>query len=170
MKVLLSLASLAATLLIAGLVQAAGPAPQAASAAAIPGAVAPLGLAELHQRLVAAGYRDISELNRQRDQVEAEARDRDGRRVELAVDPHTAGVRRIELKREREHEREHDGATTSGLDLAQLIARVEAAGYRAVSRIEREHDEVEVRAEDAQGRRVTLRLDPLTGALRDGRR
>lgn len=171
MKIAPSIAALSAALLIAGLVQAAGPAPQAASAAATapsaatataPTAAAPLSLAELHQRLVAAGYRDITELQRKRGQVEAEARDRDGRRVELTLDPGSAALRRSEPERDQAR------ATPAGLDLGQLLARVEAAGYRAVSKIEHEGDTVEVRAEDAQGQRVKLRLDPLTGALLRG--
>ena len=54
--------------------------------------------------------------------------------------------------------------------IRQLLAKVEAAGYRAVRKIEREHDEVEVSADDAQGQRVKLRLDPQTGALKSSGR
>jgi hypothetical protein len=164
MKASLSLASLSAALLITGLVQAAGPVPQAAPVPAAQRAAAPLGLAELHQRLVAAGYRDITELQRKRDHFEAEARDRDGRRVELELDLSTGSVRRAESKRERE------GSASNGLDLGQLLARVEAAGYRAVHKIERDHERVEVSAEDANGKPVKLRLDPQTGAVTVGSR
>lgn len=159
MKFVVSIVSLSAALLAAGGVQAAAQPAQPASAATAP-AAAPLSLAEVHQRLLAAGYREISELQRKRDHVEAEARDRDGRRVDLELDPVSAALRRSEFKRDSSR------AALTGLDLGQLLAQVEAAGYRAVRKIEREPDEVEVSADDAQGQRVKLRLDPQTGALR----
>lgn len=164
MRFVVSIASLSAALLIAGGVQAAGQPPQPASSAVAAPAAAPLSLAEVHQRLLAAGYREVSELQRKRDHVEAEARDRDGRRVELELDPASAALRRSEFKRDSQR------AAMTGLDLEQLLAKVEAAGYRAVRKIEREHDEVEVSADDAQGRPVKLRLDPQTGALKSSGR
>lgn len=164
MKFVLSIASLSAALLIAGLVQAAAPTPKAASQPASNAVTAPaaeaLSLADVHQRLLAAGYREVSELQRKRDHVEAEARDRDGRRVELELDPTSAAVRRSKFKGDSQR------TAVTGLDLGELLAKVEAAGYRAVRKIEREHDEVEVSADDAQGQRVKLRLDPQTGALK----
>jgi hypothetical protein len=164
MKFVASIASLSAALLIAGLVQAAGQPPQPASSAVTAPAATALSLADVHQRLLAAGYREVSELQRKHEHVEAEARDRDGRRVELDLDPVSAAVRRSEFKGDSQR------AVLTGLDLGQLLAEVEAAGYRAVRKIEREHDEVEVSADDAQGRRVKLRLDPQTGALKSSGR
>ncbi len=164
MKFVLSIASLSAALLIAGGVQAGAAASPASAPLSAKSATASLSLAEVHQRLVAAGYRDISELQRKSDRIEAEARDRDGRRVELELDPATAALRRSEFQRDASR------AAASGLDLGQLLAQLEAAGYREVRKIEREHDEVEVSAEDAQGRRVKLRLDPQTGAIRSAGR
>ncbi len=166
MKTTFTLVALSTAALVAGLVQAGPmktPAPQPAST--VPATpmeaptAAPLSLADVHQRLLAAGYRDVQELERKRHHVEAEARDRDGRRVELELDPTTAAVRHSERQRDSSQ------AAASGLDLGQLLAQVEAAGYRAVQKIEREHDEVKVRAEDAQGQRVQLRLHPQTGAV-----
>lgn len=164
MKTALTLVALSTAVLVAGLVQAAGPttplAPVPTVTAPAASNAAPLSLAEVHQRLVAAGYRDVEELQRKRHHVEAEARDRDGRRVELELDPASAAVRHSAFKRDASR------VPTPGLDLGQLLAKVDAAGYRAVRKIEREHDEVEVSAEDAQGQRVKLRLDPQTGVLR----
>lgn len=163
MKVPLAIATLSAALLVAGLVRATTPSSEPAASGTVATASA-LSLAEVHQRLLAAGYREVSELQRKRDHVEAEARDRDGHRVELQLDPLTAVVRRSESKRESSR------AAPSGLDLGQLLAKVEAAGYRAVRKIERERGEVEVSADDAQGQRVKLRLDPQSGAISNVRR
>lgn len=161
-----ALALFSTALLAAALTQAAAPTPTSApavaptAAPATAPATAPLGLAEVHQRVLAAGYRDVRELQRKRSGFEAEATDRDGRRVELTLDLATGAVRQVEVQRGSAP------APAAGLDLGQLLARVEAAGYRAVHKIEREGDQVEVRAEDAQGQRVKLRLDPTTGAVR----
>lgn len=53
------------------------------------------------------------------------------------------------------------------LPLAQVLARLEAAGYTDVQEIERKRRHVEVKATDAQGRRVELRLDPATAQVLD---
>ena len=69
-------------------------------------------------------------------------------------------VRRVEFKRDSAR------AAWAGMDLGQLLAKLEAAGYSDVRKIEREHDQVEVHAMDVQGQRVKLHLDPPTGAMR----
>lgn len=53
------------------------------------------------------------------------------------------------------------------LPLSQVLARLEAAGYTDVQEIERKRRHVEVKATDAQGRRVELRLDPATAQVLD---
>ncbi|MBH9579129.1 PepSY domain-containing protein [Inhella sp. 1Y17] len=92
--------------------------------------------------------------------MEAKAQDRDGRWVKLELDGRTGAV-----LHSKPGSAPRD-AQASGLDFGQLLSQLEAAGYRAVQKIERERDRVEVRAEDAQGRRVKLALDPQTGAVR----
>ncbi len=46
-----------------------------------------LNLGQIYDRLVAAGYTDIREIERERDGYEAKARDTDGRSVKLYLDP-----------------------------------------------------------------------------------
>jgi hypothetical protein len=153
----LTIALISSTLL-AGLASAQTAAPQPAPAAA--STAAPLTLTQLHARLQAAGYRQVLELEQERDRVEAKAQDRDGRWVKLALDAQTGAVLQ---SKPGSAPRE---AQATGLDLGQLLSQLEGAGYRAIRKIERERDRVEVRAEDAQGRRVKLALDPQTGAVR----
>ncbi len=151
--------ALVSSALLAGLAWAQTPAPQTPHPAAASTA-APLSLAQLHARLQAAGYRQVQELEQERDRVEAKAQDREGRWVKLELDAHNGAVLH---SKPGSAPRE---AQASGLDLGQLLTQLEGAGYRTIRKIERERDRVEVRAEDAQGRRVKLALDPQTGAVR----
>ncbi len=60
------------------------------------------------------------------------------------------------------------GATSQAageLSAGQIIQRLEAEGYTAIDKVERERDYVEVKATDPQGRRVELKLDPVTGQI-----
>ncbi|MBL8702059.1 MAG: PepSY domain-containing protein [Alphaproteobacteria bacterium] len=57
------------------------------------------------------------------------------------------------------------------MSAAQALAKIEAAGYRSVARLEWERGTWEARALDAEGRRVKLRVDERDGAVtRDERR
>jgi hypothetical protein len=56
-------------------------------------------------------------------------------------------------------------AEQSWLPIPQIYARLEAAGYRNIEKIEREHGTYEVRATDRQGARVRLDVHPQTGAI-----
>ena len=53
------------------------------------------------------------------------------------------------------------------LPIPQIYAKLEAAGYRNIEKIEREHGTYEVRATDPQGARVRLDVHPQTGAILD---
>lgn len=53
----------------------------------------------------------------------------------------------------------------SELSAGQIVQRLEADGYTAISKFERKRDYVEVKAIDAQGRRVELKLDPVDGRV-----
>lgn len=53
------------------------------------------------------------------------------------------------------------------LPIPQIYAKLEAAGYRNIEKIEREHGAYEVRATDQQGARVRLDVHPQTGAILD---
>lgn len=62
-------------------------------------------------------------------------------------------------------------AAAPGMSASQAITAVEAAGYRAVARLEWERGAWQVRALDAEGRRVKLRVDERNGEVRrDDRR
>jgi hypothetical protein len=62
---------------------------------------------------------------------------------------------------------DHKAATTEQpwLPIPQIYAKLEAAGYRNIEKIEREHGTYEVRATDRQGARVRLDVHPQTGAI-----
>jgi len=63
---------------------------------------------------------------------------------------------------------DHKAATSTEqawLPIPQIYARLEAAGYRNIEKIEREHGSYEVRATDRQGARVRLDVHPQTGAI-----
>ncbi len=125
-----------------------------------------LDIAQVHARLEAAGYREIDEIERKRDHYEVKALNADGRRVELQVDPATAEVRATEEKRDKRRVDPAASAAAAPLNLAQVHDQLQAAGYRAIAKIEREPDRVEVKAVDAQGRRVELDIDPVTAQVR----
>ena len=51
------------------------------------------------------------------------------------------------------------------LRVQQVLTKLEAAGYRDFEKIDRERNKYEVKATDAQGQRVELDLDPITGDI-----
>jgi len=67
--------------------------------------------AQVQQKLAAAGYRSIEKIERRQDRVKVKAADRDGRRVELRLDPLTAEVTESEFKH---HERSADRRGPAG--------------------------------------------------------
>ncbi|MBT0961029.1 PepSY domain-containing protein [Denitromonas iodatirespirans] len=52
-----------------------------------------------------------------------------------------------------------------GLSMPQIHDALTAAGYRNINAIERERNRYEVKASDADGRRVELSVDPMTGKV-----
>lgn len=62
-------------------------------------------------------------------------------------------------------------AAAPAMSASQAITAVEAAGYRTVAKLEWERGVWQVRALDAEGRRVKLRVDERDGSVRrDDRR
>jgi len=53
------------------------------------------------------------------------------------------------------------------LSIGDVHRKLEAAGYRNVEKIEREHGTYEARATDRNGARVKLRIHPQTGEISD---
>lgn len=60
-----------------------------------------LSIVQIHERLEAAGYRNIEKIERERDRYEVDATDRDGRRVELEVDAASGRVIDVDVKPDR---------------------------------------------------------------------
>lgn len=55
----------------------------------------------------------------------------------------------------------------SWLTLHEVQLKLEALGYRELTKIEREDDKYEVKATDPQGQRVEIKVDPVTGTVLD---
>lgn len=51
------------------------------------------------------------------------------------------------------------------MTMEQVQTKLQAAGYRDFEKIERDSNKYEVKATDAQGRRVELDVDPVTGDI-----
>jgi Peptidase propeptide and YPEB domain. len=51
------------------------------------------------------------------------------------------------------------------MTMEQVQTRLESTGYRDFEKIERDSNKYEVKATDAQGRRVELDVDPVTGDI-----
>lgn len=66
-----------------------------------------LSIPQIHDKVIAAGYRDISEIEREDNAYEVKAIDRDGRKVKLVVDPTNGDLVRIDRK-ERDGRRGDD--------------------------------------------------------------
>lgn len=62
-----------------------------------------------------------------------------------------------------------NAGSRSELSNAQISDKLSAAGYRDITKIEREHDAVEVKAVDKSGARVKLLVDPQTGNVLENR-
>lgn len=67
-----------------------------------------LNIVQIHDRLEAAGYKDIEKIERERDRYEVDATDRDGRLVELEVDAASGRVIEVEVKRDRRADRDEN--------------------------------------------------------------
>lgn len=65
--------------------------------------------AQVHDKLVAAGYRAIDKIESERDRYEVKATDAEGRRVELYVDAVTAKVLKTEVKRDQRKDERSSG-------------------------------------------------------------
>ena len=124
------------------------------------GSAAPfLSATQVRERLVAAGYTQIEDLEFDDGVWEAEARNAAGQRVDLVIHPVT-GVILLETP-------DGSGSAPVGvLTAAQIRAALEAAGYTQIRDLEYDNDGYwEADARNAQGQRVELRIDPRTGAV-----
>lgn len=101
------------------------------------------------------GYSDISEIEREDDRFCVEARDQDGKRVEVFFDAKTGEiVPDVDV---------HGPARSDTLSMAEIIAKAKEQGYSDISEVEREGDRYCVKARDAEGKEVEIFLDRKTG-------
>lgn len=108
---------------------------------------------DLNARLSAAGYTPSGEIELDDGVYEIEARDRDGRFVEVHVD---AGSGEILSPLQ-------PGQVALGAD--EIRARLALAGYADVRELERDDGHWKAEVRGADGRERELRLHPLTGAI-----
>lgn len=112
---------------------------------------------QVRQRLQAAGYRDIRDIEFDDGFWEAEARNAAGYAVDLVLHPTTVAVLAEVF----------DGAAPSEASLSaqQIRAALEAAGYYGIRDLEYDDGMWEADATNAQGQRVELKIDPATGQV-----
>lgn len=110
-----------------------------------------LASSEILQRVEQAGFSDVRDLEFDDGLWEVKARDRDGRRVELLVDPVTGEI--------------IDPRSVSALSADQIRSRLEAQGYTRVHDIEYDDGRWEVEATNPRGEPVDLKLDPRDGRI-----
>ncbi|MEQ9146605.1 MAG: PepSY domain-containing protein [Parvibaculaceae bacterium] len=101
------------------------------------------------------GYSDIVEIEREDGQYCVEARNPEGKEVEIYVDATTGEVV------------EKDKEDTADLSKDEVIAKLKEQGYPEVSKIERagEGDNCWVMASDADGKRFELHVNAKTGEI-----
>lgn len=120
---------------------------------------APLGAAQVEQKLRAAGYVQVHELEREGGLWEADVVRADGRSVEVWVDGGNGEIFDA-----------HDGRPL--LDSAQVLARAAKHGLHDIRGLERDGATWEMEALDARNRRVEVRLSGVDGRVlrieRDG--
>lgn len=119
----------------------------------------------------AAGFTQVSRIERENGIYEVHARDERGREVEIWIDPGTEALLldpqsgKPRSKRIREVR-----SARPRLSFEEIQAVVKAAGYPEVYAVEYEHALYEVKVRDADGRKVELFVHPRTGELLRHRR
>ncbi len=118
-----------------------------------------LGMAEVEQKLRAAGYTHIHEIEKDDGLWEADVARADGRFAEVWIDPVSGEIFD-----------EHDGRAL--LDSQQILARAAAAGLREIHSLERDGATWSLEARNARNQRVEVRLSGHDGRIlhseRDG--
>ncbi|WP_440225517.1 PepSY domain-containing protein [Dokdonella sp. MW10] len=126
-----------------------------------PGSTTPfLTAVQVRERLVAAGYTQIEDIEFDDGFWEAEARRGDGVRVDLVLHPVTGVILAETI--------DGPGGTTPGgtiLTADQIRAALTAAGYTQIRDLEFDDGFWEADARNRAGQRVELTIDPYTGAV-----
>lgn len=114
-----------------------------------------LSIEQVIAKVKEQGYSDISEIEREDGRYCVEARDAEGKRVEIYVDAKTGEIV------------EKDKNDKADLSKDEVIAKLKEQGYPEVSKIERERerDQYWVMASDADGKRFELHVNAKTGEI-----
>lgn len=110
-----------------------------------------LSTTDVIQRVEAAGYADIRDVELDDGLWEVTATAADGRRMEVHVDPATGAV--------------IDSRTRPALSAADVAARLQAEGYSNIRDIEYDDGRYEVEATNARGEPVDLKVDQTDGRI-----
>ena len=125
-----------------------------------------LALHEVQLKLEAMGYRELTKISREGDQLRIQATDSQGRRVDIDVDSVTGDILDTEARRGKGH---HTAEQASWLTMHQVQVKLEATGYRDIERIQRRRDRYEATATNAQGQRVNMAVAPRSGDVIEAR-
>ena len=120
-----------------------------------------LSMGQVIAKLKEQEYADITEIEREDGRYCVDARDADGKKVELYVDAKTG-----EITKEDEED-EGDGVDKADLSKDEVIAKLKEQGYPEVSKIgrEREGDQYWVMVSDADGNKFELHVNAKTGEI-----
>lgn len=114
-----------------------------------------LSMEQVIAKVKEQGYSDISEIEREDGRYCVEARDAEGKKVEIYVDAKTGEI----VKK--------DKGDKADLSKDEVIAKLKEQGYPEVSKIEREgeSDQYWVMASDADGKKFELHVSAKTGEI-----
>jgi len=117
-----------------------------------------LSMERVIAKLKEQGYSDISEIERENDRYCVDARDADGKEVELYVDAKTGEITK---------EGTEAKADKADLSKDEVIAKLKEQDYPEVSKIERERESGQywVRATDVDGKKFELHVNAKTGEV-----
>ncbi|WP_182656259.1 PepSY domain-containing protein [Stenotrophomonas lacuserhaii] len=118
---------------------------------------APLGLAQVEQKLRDAGYSRIHEIEKDDGLWEADVTRDDGRFREVYVDPKTGEIFD-----------EFDGRTQLNID--RLLAKAKEQGLKDIHSVERDGATWQLEARNARNQKVDVRLSGHDGRILDSER
>ncbi len=83
----------------------------------------------------------------------------------LAAVPLSIGYARADSDKDARRAEQHRVMAAATVDAAGALAAVKSAGYGAIRELEWDDGAWEIKASDAQGQKVKLRVDPTTAAV-----
>ncbi len=109
------------------------------------------------EKLNAAGYVGIRDIELEHGVYEVKAFNKDGHHFKLKIDPKTGEILHKPMNK-----------PAPAVSMQQAALAVEKAGYTKIIEIECEHKYYEVKAHDADNKKVKLDVDKMTGAVTKG--